>query len=954
MNDPLDFEGPLSYLSKHLGPKEADVRLMLQTLGLSSLDQLIDQVVPRAIRSSGLNLEDAYSEDEYLDWIQVQAKKNRLCRSFLGQGFYDTHTPSVIRRMILENPGWYTQYTPYQPEISQGRLEALLNYQTMVVDLTGLEIANASLLDEASAGAEAMQMAHRLFHKTDLPPRAKFLVVGAFSTTLDVLQTRAEPLNIELVIEQELPKTVPEGIFGALVQVPNYQGKIFSLAGFIEQVHAQNAYAIVGSDLMYCAIFKPAGEEGADIVYGSSQRFGVPMGFGGPSAAFFATRKDFIREVPGRVIGVSVDKYNRTAYRMTLQTREQHIKREKATSNICTAQALLAIMAGFYAVYHGPAGIQKIATTIHQKTRFLAEHLEKAGYQLLHQAYFDTIFIRFADADKKKAILKHCKLQQINLQDVDDCLGISLDERTSYQDLQGIFSCFLLPVPDFPPAWEGKVTTSVPSRQTPYLTHPVFQSYQSETEMMRYIKNLESKDVSLCNSMIPLGSCTMKLNAASAMLPITLPAFNLHPFVPPEQALGYKEVLCCLEKVLKEITGFAGVSLQPNSGAQGEYAGLLVIRKYFQSKHQPRDVVFIPSSAHGTNPASAIMSGMEVVVIQCNQNGEVDLADLQQKASLHKDRLACLMITYPSTHGIYEERILELTETIHQHGGLVYMDGANMNAQVGLTSPALIGADVCHLNLHKTFSIPHGGGGPGVGPILVRDFLIPFLPSHRFLEPKDRKQPFWALTAAPFGSASILLISLAYSMMLGKKGLKTASEIAILNANYILARVKDKIPPLYLNSKGRVAHELILDARGFKSLGIEVSDLAKRLIDYGFHPPTVSFPVAGTLMIEPTESESKEELDRFCDALIGIYGEIEKIQQGTYSKDNNPLKNAPHSLFDLTAETWDHPYSKEQAVFPDPFLKTRKVFAAVNRINDVFGDRQLFCTCPLPADFATP
>ncbi len=957
-----EFNQSNEFLQRHIGPRETDIQEMLGLMELESLDQLIDQTIPEGIRfGHNLKLGEPMTEYAYLQYISQIAGKNKIWKSYLGMGFYDTIVPSVILRNIFENPGWYTQYTPYQSEISQGRLEALLNFQTMVSELTGMPVANASLLDEASAAAEAMQMLHRVKNKRPGQEINTFLVSDTcLPVTLDVLKTRATPLDIVIKVQNHQDFEFTDQVFGCLLQYPSQDGEVHHFAEITQAAHDAGAYVAVASDLMSLVLLTPPGQWGADVVIGNSQRFGVPMGYGGPHAAFFATREEFVRQAPGRIIGVSVDRNGKPAYRMTLQTREQHIKRDKATSNICTAQALLSIMAGMYAVYHGPEGLKKIASRIHTHTVLLENALLALGYQQSNKHYFDTLLLDLSKHESTSGlrVRRVAESAQINFRYFDnqpDLIGISLDETTSIADVQQIVQIFAEainePTPQviFPNGQSN--TTRLPDdlqRTDELMSHPVFSSYHSETQMMRYIKKLEGRDLSLTRSMIPLGSCTMKLNAATELMPVSLPQFSkLHPFVPIDQAAGYHQIFTELEQALCEITGFAACSLQPNSGAQGEYAGLMTIRGFhYEMGNTHRNITLIPSSAHGTNPASAVMAGMEVVVVKCDEQGNIDLSDLLQKAELHADNLACLMVTYPSTHGVFEEGIRQACQIIHQFGGQVYMDGANMNAQVGYTSPAMIGADVCHLNLHKTFSIPHGGGGPGMGPICVAGHLVPFLPSHRYMN-QTAETPSTVLTSAPWGSASILLISHAYIKMLGSNGVKFATAVAILNANYIKSRLSKHFEVLYVGTNGRVAHELIIDLRAFKrSVGIEAEDIAKRLMDYGFHAPTVSFPVPGTIMIEPTESEAKDELDRFCDALIAIRNEIAEIENGTADAQDNVLKNAPHTVYEITADEWKHAYSRKKAAFPLPYLHDNKFWTLVARIDNTYGDRHLICTCP--------
>ena len=938
-----DFE------NRHIAPNEADTAQMLQQIGVNSIDQLIEQTVPERIRlKQPLNLPKAKSETEYLTDLKQTASLNKVFKSYIGQGYYDTITPGVILRNVMENPGWYTQYTPYQAEIAQGRLQALLNFQTMVIDLTGMEIANASLLDEGTAAAEAMFMQYSL--RKNQNATKYFVSELVFAQTIDILKTRANPFGIELVIGNHDHFTASDDFFGAIVQYPAGNGEIFDYQPFAQKLHAHNIKLTVAADLLSLTLLTPPGEWGADVVVGTTQRFGIPMGFGGPHAAFFATKDEYKRSLPGRIIGVSVDSNNNYALRMALQTREQHIRRDKATSNICTAQALLAIMAGFYAAYHGPKGLKLIAERTHGLTITLAQSLSKIGFKVLSNAYFDTIQIDLQDLTD--SIHKECLDNNINLNYKGNIVGISLDETTSFEDVKTlirIFSKVKGIAADNLTVIEASKST-IPSqlnRKSSFLTHPVFNLHHSEHEMLRYIKSLEAKDLSLCHSMIALGSCTMKLNATSEMIPVTWPEFGkLHPFAPADQVLGYYTIFDELDKWLSEITGFAAMSLQPNAGAQGEYAGLMVIRAYHQDRGDfHRDIALIPSSAHGTNPASAAMAGMKIVVVKSLENGNIDVDDLRAKAEEHSANLSCLMVTYPSTHGVFEESIIDICDIIHQHGGQVYMDGANMNAQVGLTSPAIIGADVCHLNLHKTFCIPHGGGGPGMGPIGVAAHLVKYLPGHSVVNINNEKS-IPAVSAAPWGSASILIISHAYIAMMGGEGLTNATKYAILNANYMKQRLEEHFPILYAGAEGRCAHEMILDCRGFKNYGIEVVDIAKRLMDYGFHAPTVSFPVAGTLMIEPTESEPKHELDRFCDALISIRHEITEVEQGKLDKVDNPLKNAPHTAGVVTANEWNHSYSRQKAAFPLPYVAAFKFWPSVGRVNDSHGDRSLICACP--------
>ena len=940
------------FVDRHNGPRAKDVTAMLEKIGASSVDELIAQTVPAAIRlKKPLNLPSGMSEYQYHKHLRGVAAKNKVFKTYIGVGYYNTIVPAVVQRNILENPGWYTAYTPYQAEISQGRLEALLNFQTMIMDLTGMEIANASLLDEATAAAEAMAMLFNSRSREAIESGSnKFFVSDeCFPQTIDLLKTRSAPMGIELVIGNFKTGTLNSGIFGALLQYPGADGKVHDYADFVTRAKANGTTIAVAADVLSLVLLTPPGEWGADVVIGSTQRFGIPMGYGGPHAAYFACRETYKRSMPGRIIGVSVDAQGSPALRMALQTREQHIRRDKATSNICTAQALLAIMAGMYAVYHGPEGLKGIAQQVHLSAIALAAELKKLGYALDEGVYFDTLKISVTDNAK---IRKLAEAAQINFRYTDGAITISVDQTTGADDLNAIIAVFAQAV--------GKVATQVNQaqifaqkspikmRSSPILQHPVFNTYHSESEMMRYIKRLENKDLSLTHSMISLGSCTMKLNAASELIPLTWPEFaNIHPFVPTEQAAGFQEVIVGLDSALSEITGFAKMSFQPNSGAQGEYTGLLVIQAYHQSRGDAhRNIALIPTSAHGTNPASAAMCGLKIVLVKCDKQGNIDVADLREKAQQHKDDLACLMVTYPSTHGVYEESISEITGIIHANGGQVYMDGANMNAQVGLTSPGNIGADVCHLNLHKTFAIPHGGGGPGMGPIGVAKHLVPFLPGHSLVK-TGGDQGIHAVSAAPYGSALILLISYGYIKMLGGEGVTEATRIAILNANYIKESLKDHYPTLYSGKNGRCAHEMILACAEFKrDAGVEVGDIAKRLMDYGYHAPTVSFPVADTLMVEPTESESKEELDRFCAAMISIRKEIDAIISGKADREDNVLKNSPHTARAVVADDWQHSYSREQAAFPLKWVRDNKFWPSVARIDNVRGDKHLICSCP--------
>jgi glycine dehydrogenase len=939
------------FQSRHIGPGEADARAMVETIGVNSLDTLINETIPQSIRlKSPVNLPVAMSEYRYHAVLAELAGKNKVFASYIGMGFYNCIIPPVIQRNIFENPGWYTQYTPYQAEVSQGRLEALLNFQTVIMDMTGMEVANASLLDEGTSAAEAMIMAHAVAAKA-LPEATKFFVSDTcLPQTIDVLKTRSAPLGIQLVIGDHRTTQVDAGFFGVLVQYPAQDGAVIDFRPFVEKVHAAGGLVVFAADIMSLALLTPPGELGADIVVGNSQRFGVPLGFGGPHAAYFATKNEYIRFMPGRIIGVSIDTHNNRALRMTLQTREQHIRREKATSNICTAQALLAIMAGMYAVYHGPDGIRRIASGIHARAHQLAIELTALGYSQLNEVYFDTLKVKVGNAAAIRTLAENAA---INFRYIDDShVGIAVDETTRPEDIEIITGIFAKAAGKTPVRPNGKATLpqyAPPfNRTSAYLTHPVFSMYRSESEMMRYIKSLENKDLSLMHSMIPLGSCTMKLNAASELMPVTWGEFsNIHPFAPANQVQGYLDIFKELEAQLCTLTGFEAASLQPNSGAQGEYTGLLVIRAYHMGRNQGnRNVTLIPSSAHGTNPASAVMAGCKVVIVKCDDKGNIDVADLKAKAEEHKQNLSSLMVTYPSTHGVFEESIQEVCKIIHDNGGLVYMDGANLNAQVGLTSPATIGADVCHINLHKTFAIPHGGGGPGMGPICVAKHLAPFLPGHPVVKTGGDKA-IHAVASTPWGSSNIMLVSFGYIKMLGAAGLTEATKFAILNANYLKARLEKHYTILYQGKNGRVAHEFIVDLRPLKqSTGVEAEDVAKRLMDYGFHAPTVSFPVPGTLMIEPTESESKAELDRFADALIAIRGEIQEIADGKADANDNVLKNAPHTALAALSEEWNHPYTRYKAAFPLYYLRQRKFWPSVGRINNVYGDRNIICSCP--------
>jgi glycine dehydrogenase len=966
-----------SFARRHIGPNEDEVRTMLRDLGFENLEALIDAAVPRNIRlDRELNLSDAKSEVEALAELRAISKKNKLALSFIGAGYSDCITPPVIQRNILENPGWYTAYTPYQAEIAQGRLEALLNFQQMIIDLTALDIANASLLDEATAAAEAMSLCHAV-----VPNRKTFFVAdNCHPQTIAVVQTRAKPLGIDIKIGDYSRLEFDDTICGALVQYPATDGAIYDYSDFVMRAHSAGALVVAAADILALTLLKPPGEFGADVAVGNTQRFGVPLGFGGPHAAYFATREQFKRHMPGRLVGVSYDADGRPGYRLALQTREQHIRRDKATSNICTAQVLLAVIASMYAVYHGPKGLRAIAERVHRLTSQLADGLRALGCTITHDNFFDTVRV---EAQSSEVILEHAAKAGCNLRALDPrAVGISFDETSTPRDIEALMAIFRgTTVRDFADDHIGEPPIRIPQsaiRNSKFLNHPIFNTHDTETEMLRYLKKLESRDLSLTTSMIPLGSCTMKLNAAAEMFPISWPEISkLHPFAPAEQTAGYMEICRQLETWLAEITGFAAISLQPNAGSQGEFAGLLAIREYHASRGEAhRNVCLIPTSAHGTNPASAVMAGFKVVSIACLKDGDIDLADLRAKADAHARDLAALMVTYPSTHGVFEPTIREICEIVHAHGGQVYMDGANMNAQVGLCRPGDYGADVCHLNLHKTFCIPHGGGGPGVGPIGVAKHLAPYLPRQFILDPTTGKILFGEgdrgkrpphgngsdyrygggivgnIAAAPYGSASILTITWMYIRMMGAEGLKRASEVAILNANYIAKRLDPYCPVLFKGKHGLVAHECIIDLRQWKSVGIEVEDVAKRLMDYGFHAPTVSWPVAGTMMIEPTESEPKHELDRFCDAMTSIHAEIEAIAAGRQGRQNNLLKNAPHTALQIASENWDHPYTREEAAFPAPWTREHKFWPAVSRIDNVYGDRNLFCACPPIEEFS--
>ncbi len=941
------------FVNRHNGPRHADIQTMLDKIGASSVDELINQTIPAAIRlSKPLNLPGGMTEHHYHQHLRGIAAKNQLFKTYIGLGYYNTIIPAAIQRNVLENPGWYTAYTPYQAEIAQGRLEALLNFQTMIMDLTGMEIANASLLDESTAAAEAMAMlfSNRSGEAVKNNANKFFVSHQCYPQTIDLLKTRSAPLGIELVIADFKTTALDSHTFGALLQYPAADGQVYDYADFVARAKANSTAVAVAADVLSLVLLTPPGEWGADVVIGSTQRFGVPMGYGGPHAAYFACREQYKRSMPGRIIGVSVDAAGNPALRMALQTREQHIRRDKATSNICTAQALLAIMASMYALYHGPQGLKDIAQQVHFAALALAAELKKLGYAVSDEKFFDTLKIS-APTVQQARIRQLAETACINFRYTDSAITISIDQTTDANDLNAILTVFATA------AGQGaRVLTDIQlsgqksplsCRHSAILQHPIFNRYHSESELMRYIKKLENKDLSLTHSMISLGSCTMKLNAAAELMPITWPEFaHMHPFAPVQQAAGFHQVIDELDQALCEITHFAKMSFQPNSGAQGEYAGLLVIQAYHQSRGEAhRNIALIPTSAHGTNPASAAMCGMKIVLVKCDKNGNIDVADLREKAVAHKHDLACLMVTYPSTHGVYEESIITITDIIHENGGQVYMDGANMNAQVGLTSPGNIGADVCHLNLHKTFAIPHGGGGPGMGPIGVAKHLTPFLPSHPVIQ-SGGKKGIHAVSAAPFGSALILLISYGYVKMLGGDGMTEATRMAILNANYIKESLKDHYPTLYSGTNGRCAHEMILDCTSFKrDAGVEVADIAKRLMDYGYHAPTVSFPVADTLMVEPTESESKQELDRFCAAMISIRQEIDEIVGGKTSKEDNVIKNSPHTAQSVIVTDWTHSYTREQAVYPLPWVKDSKFWPSVARIDNVRGDRNLICAC---------
>ncbi|MBB3187097.1 aminomethyl-transferring glycine dehydrogenase [Microbacter margulisiae] len=942
-----------SFVDRHNGITGNDLPVMLNAIGVKTLDNLIDLTIPSDIKlKKPLQLPPAMSEYEYSNHILSLAEKNKIFKTYIGMGYYNTITPAVIWRNVFENPVWYTSYTPYQAEISQGRLEALLNFQTMVSDLTALPLTNASLLDEATAAAEAMTMFHNTRSKVQEQAGVNTLLVDKeiWDQTLSVLQTRSVPQGISLLIADVSTFDFSTPVFGAIIQYPNANGDIIDYASFVEKAHAHDCRVAVATDLLALTLLTPPGEWGADVAFGSSQRFGIPLSYGGPSAAFFATRDSFKRDLPGRIIGISKDTQGRPVYRLALQTREQHIKREKATSNICTAQALLATMAGFYAVYHGPEGLKRIANRIYHHTETLAKVLTSLGFYVINTQYFDTLKISCPAKFSLKTLRERALKQQINLRYFSSGeIGISIDETTGNEDIAKLIKLFSTTLGNMSSVtyYEHNDTT-LPlylQRSSPFLQQPVFNKYHSETEMMRYIKKLERKDISLAHSMISLGSCTMKLNAAAEMLPLNHPAWGtMHPFVPSDQAQGYHEMFARLKDFLSEITGFPAVTFQPNSGAAGEYTGLITIRNYFKSQKQSqRNVILIPSSAHGTNPASAVQAGYEVVVVNCDDRGNVDVADLRTKAEQHKEQLAALMITYPSTHGVFESAIREICDIVHNNGGQVYMDGANMNAQVGLTSPATIGADICHLNLHKTFAIPHGGGGPGVGPVCAASHLAPYLPQHPVI---DNEVTYTAVAAAPYGSAAIYAISYGYICMMGAEGLTDATKIAILNANYLAAKLKDTYGIVYSGETGRVGHEMILECRHFKATsGITETDIAKRLMDFGFHAPTLSFPVHGTLMVEPTESESLAELDRFVETMLTIYNEIKEIENGTADRTDNVLLNSPHCEFDVMSDAWSHSYSREKAAYPLEWVRENKFWLQVGRVDNAYGDRNLVCTC---------
>ena len=957
----INLNNAVKFESRHNGPTEAEIVAMLEKIGASSLTELINQTVPQSIQlERPLQLPAAQLESEFLKNFKKLASKNKVFSSFIGLGYYDTLVPGVVLRNVLENPGWYTAYTPYQAEIAQGRLEALINFQTVVIELTGMELANASLLDEGTAAAEAMTMLHAVKPREKKNANTYFVDEKVFPQTKALLITRAEPIGINLVFGplSSLDLTDPE-LYGAMFQYPNVDGEVVDYTALVASAKENKVLTAFASDLLALTLLTPPGEMGADVVVGSAQRFGVPMGYGGPHSAFFATKEEFKRQIPGRIIGVSIDRAGNKAYRMALQTREQHIKREKATSNICTAQVLLAVMSSFYAVYHGPTGLKNIALRTHGLAKLTGQGLAKLGFTLGTQAYFDTLKVQ-VDAATQSKVKALAVAAQVNFRYEEGAIFIAFDEAKTIADAELVLSLFANAkgqASPFNAAMASSLQVEWPAalvRTSSYLTHPVFNTNHSEHEMLRYIKKLESKDLSLVHSMISLGSCTMKLNATAEMIPVTWPEFGqIHPFAPIDQTEGYQELFTNLRTWLTEITGFADTSLQPNSGAQGEYAGLMVIRAYHLNRGEGhRNVALIPTSAHGTNPASAVMAGMRVVLVNCDDKGNIDVEDLKARAEEHAAELSCLMVTYPSTHGVFEEAIQEICATIHAYGGQVYMDGANMNAQVGVTSPGRIGADVCHLNLHKTFCIPHGGGGPGMGPICVAAHLAPFLPGNPLVK-TGGAHAVSSISSAPYGSASILPISYAYISMMGGDGLTRATQIAILNANYIKERLSGHYPLLYTGSKGRAAHEMIVDCRAFKEVGVEVEDIAKRLMDYGFHAPTVSFPVAGTLMIEPTESETKAELDKFCDAMLAIRAEIQEIEEGKADRVENVLKNAPHTATMVLTGTWDLPYSREKAVFPAPFVKENKFWPTVRRIDSAYGDRNLICSCIPVEEYAS-
>ncbi|MGY8979637.1 MAG: aminomethyl-transferring glycine dehydrogenase [Flavobacteriales bacterium] len=953
-----------NFSDRHIGPRDSDFQLMIDKIGVKSINELIEETIPSQIMlNRDMDLPEALSEIRFSEHMKSLAQKNQIYRSYIGMGYYNTILPAVIHRNILENPGWYTSYTAYQAEISQGRLEALLNFQTMVSDLTAMDLANASLLDEGTSAAEAMIMLYNTRSRAQKKEGIKKFFVSelCFPQTIDLLKTRSEPLEIELVIGNHETVEIDNTFYGVILQYPAKYGEAIDYSAFTKKVKEKDISVVVAADLLSLSLLTPPGEWGADVVIGTTQRFGIPLGYGGPHAAYFATSEKYKRNIPGRIIGVSEDVNGNRALRMALQTREQHIKREKATSNICTAQALLAVMAGMYGVFHGPDGIKSIGQFIHKNTQVLAEGLKQLGFHQLNDNYFDTLLVSIGNVEMS-TILEYADQAKMNFNLIDDKhVSISVDEKDDIDSIKNILEVFAKSCSHSDSSnlidevinrthVKNNISDSL-VRTSSFMQHDIFNKYHSETEMMRYIKSLENKDFSLTNSMIPLGSCTMKLNAATQLFALSWPEFNnIHPFAPTNQAMGYQQIFEEIESMLCEITGFDAMSLQPNSGAQGEYAGLMVIRAYHLSRgDKQRNICLIPSSAHGTNPASAVMAGMQVVVTPCDENGNIDVKVLKEKALEYKDNLAALMITYPSTHGVFEDKIIEITSAIHENGGQVYMDGANMNAQVGLTNPGIIGADVCHLNLHKTFAIPHGGGGPGVGPIGVVKHLAEFLPNNSLVEMGGASG--MSISSAPWGSALALTISYAYIKMLGASGLKKSTEIAILNANYIKERLSNDYSVLYTGEKNRVAHEMIIDFRDFKKDGIEVVDIAKRLMDYGFHAPTVSFPVANTVMIEPTESESLEEIDRFCDALLSIKQEINDVISGACDAENNVLKNSPHTLDIVANDVWDFPYSREKAAFPLPYLRKKKMWPTVRRVNDAYGDRNLICSCAPVSDY---